>query len=98
MDVKRNLFGLLPFTLVQGMFSVALLWLTRNVQSHVGRAFMRRYTFLSIPKHRPPTGDYSRQTGDFCLHCITVLPFVNISSIIGHSDIQFCAITKLKHF
>lgn len=60
MGVKRNRFGLLPFAVVQGMFSVALMWLTRNVKVHERRTLMRRYTFVSKPKHRPLTGDYSR--------------------------------------
>jgi len=51
---------LLPFALFQGMFSVTLLWLKRDMQFHEGRAFMRRYTFVSKPTHRPRTGDYSR--------------------------------------
>jgi len=49
MGVKRNRFGLRPLALVQGMFSVALLWLTRDVQFHEDRAFMRCYTFVSKP-------------------------------------------------
>jgi len=98
MDVKRNLFGLLPFALVQGMFSVALLWLTRNVWFHEGLAFMRRYTFLSQPKHCPRTGNYSRYRGHFCWHCITALLFVKISSMIGHSNIQVSAVTNWNKF
>jgi len=49
MGVKRNWFGLLPFALIHGMFRVALMWLTRNMQFHERRAFKRLYTFVSKP-------------------------------------------------